>query len=168
MPKFFLFQQFFMMTNSLLTWKKNLIVNTFLAKHFVFTVDGSRLLSHSPLLTVETISNVYMSWGGIRKIFNKLDSNKAFSQFMVKPQTSDIGMTQECIRVTYEWHTSTYESHTDDIRVYTSHIRMTYKWHTSDIRMTYDWHTDDIRAHTSDIRMTFEWYTSTYDDIQMT
>ena len=67
---------------------------------------------------------------------------------MVKPHTSDIRMTDEYIRVTYGWHTSTYEWRTDDMRV-------TYRWHMS----TYEWHTDNIRVHTSDIRMTFEWHT---------
>ena len=79
---------------------------------------------------------------------------------------SDIRITYKYIWVTHGWHTSTYDWHTDDMRVYTSdirityeHIRVTYGWHTS----TYKWHTDDIRVHTSDLCMTYEWYTSTYD-----
>ena len=95
--------------------------------------------------------------------------------------TNDIRIHPSDIRVTYEWHTSTYEWHTDDIRVTHEHIQVThgwhtstYEWHTSDIRVTYEWHTstyewhtahtNDVRViyewHTSDIRMTFEWYTN--------
>ena len=66
-------------------------------------------------------------------------------------------MTTEYIRVTYGWHTSTYEWHTDDIRL----LRVTYGWNTS----AYDWHTNDIRvyidkiwAHTNDMQMTCEWH----------
>ena len=70
--------------------------------------------------------------------------------FMVKPHTSDIRMIYEYIRVTYGWHTSTYERHTDDIRVHTSDIRLTYEY----IRMTYGWH--------EYIRLTYGWHTSTY------
>ena len=76
---------------------------------------------------------------------------EAFKGFMVKPQTSDIRMTYEYIRVTYG-------SHTSDIRI-------TYEWHTDHIRGTYKWHADDVRVHTSDIRMTYEWHT---DQIRVT
>ena len=69
---------------------------------------------------------------------------------MVKPQTSDIQVTYEYIRVTYGWHTSTYEWLKDDIRVHMSKIRM----HT----ITYEWHRDDIPVHTNDIRMTYGWH----------
>ena len=98
--------------------------------------------------------------------FTKTHKSRYFG-FMVKPQTSDIGMT-------YEWHR-------DDIRVHTSDIGMAYQWHrdgirvhTSDIRMTYEWHRDGIRVHTSDIRMTYEWHrddkrvhTSDINDLQV-
>ena len=53
---------------------------------------------------------------------------------------------------------TTDEWHTNDIRVHTSGIRMTYEWHTS----TYEWHTSDMQAHTSDIRMTYEYIRVTY------
>ena len=86
-------------------------------------------------------------------------------RFMVKPHTSDIRMTYEHIRVTYGWHTSTYECHMDDIRVHMNDISMTYEymrvtygwhastyeWHTS----TYEWNTNDTRVYTSDIRVTY-------------
>ena len=54
-------------------------------------------------------------------------------RFMVKPHTSDIRMTYEHIRVTYGWHTSTYECHMDDIRVHMNDISMTYEY----MRVTY-------------------------------
>ena len=104
-------------------------------------------------------------------------TNVIKKRFMVKPH----------IRVTYRWHTSTYEYiqmtckyirmtyewYTNDIRVHTSGIRVKYEWHTS----TYEWYTDDIQVHTdgikvhmSDIRMTYVcireaygWHTSTYE-----
>ena len=68
-------------------------------------------------------------------------------RFMVKLQTSEIRMTYEYIRVTYSWHTSTYEY----IRVTYQYIQGTYGWHTS----TYEWHRDNIWIHTSDIRTTY-------------
>ena len=42
-------------------------------------------------------------------------------RFIVKLQTSDIRMTYEYIRITYEWHT-------DGIRVHTTNIRMGYAY----------------------------------------
>ena len=79
--------------------------------------------------------------------------------------TNDIRVHTSGIRMTYEWHTSTYEWHTSDMQAHTSDIRMTYEyiqvtygWY----RSTYEWHTDDIRVHTSDIRVTYEYIRVTY------
>ena len=71
---------------------------------------------------------------------------------MVKPQTSDIRMTYEYIRVTYGWHTSDVRMTDEYIGVHTNDILTIYEWHTSDIRITYEI-----------IRMTSEWHTSTYE-----
>ena len=76
---------------------------------------------------------------------SNLQFNIWFKWFMVKPQTCDIWMTYEYIRVTYGWHTSTYE------------------WHTS----TYEWHTNDIRVHTSGICVAYEYIRVTYEYTRM-
>ena len=70
------------------------------------------------------------------------------------------GSWKSHIRVTYGWHTKTYEWRTDDIRVHGSNIRITYEyirviygWNTS----TCEWHTNGIRVHTSGICMTYRY-----------
>ena len=84
---------------------------------------------------------------------------------MVKPQTSDIRMAYEYMRVTYVWYTDDIRVHTSDIRVayiwHMSEIRMTYEyiqvtyeWHTDNIQVIYGWYTSDIRVHKNDTRMT--------------
>ena len=66
----------------------------------------------------------------------------------IQVHTSDMPLNMsiyEChrdnIRVTCEWHTSTYNWHTNDIRVTYEYIRLTYKW----LQMAYEWPENDIR-----------------------
>ena len=67
---------------------------------------------------------------------NKHLSLKFRSMFMVQPQTSDIRVIYEYMRVAYGSKTSPYEWYKNDIRVVCKFIRMTYKWHTNDIQTT--------------------------------
>ena len=96
--------------------------------------------------------------------------NESDFRFMLKPHTSDIGMT-------HEWHTDdiwvhtsdirmTYESHTDDIPVWVTYgwHTSTYKWHTN----TYEWHTDDIRVYTNDIPVHIDKIWAHTNSMQMT
>ena len=123
--------------------------------------------------TVSILSPYILQWE-VSSLTSRLEEypKQWVRRVMVKPQTSDIWMTYEYIRVTYSWHTSTYEWHTSDIWVHTSDIRMiyeykqatywwhtsTYEWPTDDTRVTHGWYTSGIPVHTNDIRMTYEWH----------
>ena len=116
----------------------------------------ARLRDHRPVTRLENV----------RQLNIRQDKKLGFQWFIVKPHTSDIRVIDEYIRVTYGWHTSTYEWHTD-------YIRVTYGWHTSTyewrtiryeyIQVTYVWSTSSYDWHTTTyeyIRVTYEWHNS--------
>ena len=97
------------------------------------------------------MSALYCQQKHLTKLQSFKDQFTHSRRFKVRPVTSDIRITCECIRL-----------NTDDMRV-----------HMSDTRMPYKWHTDNIQVHTSDykwqvspceyIRVTIRWHTTTYE-----
>ena len=82
------------------------------------------------------------------------DRDYDYNYLRIKPECFEHLFHLFTPRVTYGWHTSTYE------------WRMIYKY----IQETYEWNTSDIWVHAIDIRITYEQHTSSMQisNIQIT